>query len=187
MILPPIIILKIEEKAGISFASHSERDFQILSRKIEDVTKCHLGINSLKRLVGHIDYKNHKFRPGTLNIIAQYLGYPSWTNMMFDIEEGSSGFFPIEGELRVQDLQEGQVVEISYLPNRKLQMAYVGNSMMEVLVSVNSHLQVGDLLQISGMLPKFPFIIQNVVRDGKSMGSYTAGRAGGLTEVKILK
>lgn len=187
MILPPIVMLKLKQKAEMDFNAPSERDFHILSKKIEDVTKCHLGINSLKRLVGHINYENHSFRPGTLNIIAQYLGYPSWTNMMFDLEEGSSGFHNIEEELKITDLNEGQVVEVSYLPNRRLQFVYIGNSNMEVLESENSHLQEGDLCQINSLLPEYPLIISKVVRDGQDMGSYTAARIGGLQKIKILK
>jgi hypothetical protein len=79
------------------------------------------------------------------------------------------------------------VVEVSYLPNRRLQFVYIGNSNMEVLESENSHLQEGDLCQINSLLPEYPLIISKVVRDGQDMGSYTAARIGGLQKIKILK
>ena len=78
MNLPPIVIAKLEERTGISLGNPSDRDIQILSKGIEEVTKSRLGVNTLKRLLGRISDDTHQSRPGTLNVIAQYLGSPNW-------------------------------------------------------------------------------------------------------------
>ena len=72
MNLPPIVIAKLEERTGINLGNPSDRDIQILSKGIEDVTKSRLGVNTLKRLLGRIADNTHQSRPGTLNVIAQY-------------------------------------------------------------------------------------------------------------------
>ena len=120
MNLPPIVIAKLEERTGISLGNPSDRDIQILSKGIEEVTKSRLGVNTLKRLLGRIADDTHQSRPGTLNVIAQYLGSPNWPALLLSLSNGSSSFTHVDGELRSSDLEVGQVVEISYLPNRKI-------------------------------------------------------------------
>jgi len=187
MNLPPIVVAKLEERTGISLGNPSDRDIQILSTCIENVTKSRLGVNTLKRLLGRISDNTHQSRPGTLNVIAQYLGSPNWPSLLLTLSNGSSSFTSVEGELRTLDMKEGQVVEITYLPNRKLHFAYLGNEQFELVANENSKLCIGDICLISSFILRYPLIIRNVTRNGEELGSYSAARAGGLSTVKILK
>ena len=187
MNLPPIVVAKLEERTGISLGNPSDRDIQVLSKAIEDATKSRLGVNTLKRLLGRIADDTHQSRPGTLNVIAQYLGSPNWPALLLALSNGSSSFTRVEGELRTSDLVKGQVVEITYLPNRKLQFTYLGDEMFEITANENSKLQLGDACSISSFILRYPLIIRNVVRQGVVLGSYSAARAGGIITVKILK
>ncbi|MBO4754977.1 MAG: hypothetical protein J5543_10305 [Bacteroidales bacterium] len=187
MNLPPIVIAKLEERTGVSLGNPSDRDIQILSRAIEDATKSRLGVNTLKRLLGRIADDTHQSRPGTLNVIAQYLGSANWPALLISLSNGSSSFNSIDGELRTADLVEGQVVEITYLPNRRLHFLYRGNEEFELVVNEYSKLKVGDICTISSFILRYPLIIRNVVRHGVVFGSYSAARAGGISAIKVLK
>ncbi len=187
MNLPPIVVAKLEERIGVSLGHPSDRDIQILSNDIEEETKCRLGVNTLKRLLGRIADSTHQSRPGTLNVIARYLGSPNWPSLLQTLSKGSSSFTSVEGELRTSDLSVGQMVEIEYLPARSLRFASLGGEQLEIVQSVNSKLQVGDVCTISSFIEHYPLVIRNVVRQGEVLGSYSAARLGGLTAVRLLK
>ena len=187
MNLPPIVIAKLEERTGINLGNPSDRDIHLPSKGIEDVTGSRLGVNTLKRLLGRIADVTHKSRPGTLNVIARYLGSPNWPTLLIDLSNGSSSFSTVEDELRTNELQPGQVVEITYLPNRQLQFAYLGDEKFELVARENSKLQLGDVCSISSFILHYPLIIRNVKRQGEDLGSYSAARAGGISTIKILK
>lgn len=187
MHLPLIVVTKLEERVGISLRNPSDRDVQLLSADIENATKSRLGINTLKRLLGRISDDTHISRPGTLNVIAQYLGSPDWPSLLINVSNGSSSFIPIEGELLTTNLIPEQLVEITYLPNRRLQFIYLGDDRFEIVTNENSKLMVGDICTISSFILRYPLIIRKVVRNGEELGSYSAARAGGIATVKILK
>lgn len=187
MNLPPIVVAKLEERTGINLGNPSDRDIQVLSSSIEAVTKNRLGVNTLKRLLGRIADTTHQSRPGTLNVIAQYLGSPNWPALILALSNGSSSFTSVEGELRASDLKVGETIEVSYLPNRKLHFTYLGDDQFEIVTSQNSKLQVGDVCSISSIVVRYPLIIRNVFRNGVELGSYSAARAGGISSVKVLK
>ena len=117
----------------------------------------------------------------------EYLGSPNWPALLLSLSNGSSSFTHVDGELRSSDLEVGQVVEISYLPNRKIRFAYLGDEKFEIVAKENSKLQKGDVCTISSFIVRYPLIIRNVVRRNTALGSYSAARAGGITTVKILK
>lgn len=103
------------------------------------------------------------------------------------ISDGSSSFEPVEGELLTDDIQPGQMVEVTYLPDRRIRFLYLGEQRFEVIESVNSKLQCGDQGLISAFMTHFPFIVRQVVRQGKVLStSYTAGQVSGLTSVSLL-
>lgn len=62
----------------------------MLANDIESKTGERLAANTIKRLVGVIPY-NNKPRITTLNIIARYLGWPSWESLMNDHRSSAFG------------------------------------------------------------------------------------------------
>lgn len=84
------------------------------------------------------------------------------------------------------DLKVGQVVRVTYLPDRILTFAYLGNEQFEVSESVNSKLREGDVLTISSFVERYPLIARCVIRDNVELGSYSAARATGLTTISVL-
>ena len=161
-------------------------DCEALSIDIEEVTGAHLGVNTLKRLLDILQ-DGTTTRVSTLNIIAKYLGASDWASLVEATSKSNSQFQVLEGEVYAHDLDKGSMLEITYLPDRKLVLEHTGEGIFRVLVSINGSLQEDDLLFIDYIFPNFPLLAKNVFRAGESLGRYSAGIKGGIQSIKLLK
>ncbi len=139
-----------------------------------------MGVNTLKRLLGFINDEREP-RTATLNIIAQYLGHDNWEALsLLDNEAGNSDFNEAITELHAAQLKPDARIEISYLPNRKLVIKHICDNSFVVLESENGKLRVGDMLQIDHIVHGYPLLVSEVLRDGTSLGTFTAGKQQGV-------
>ena len=148
-------------------------------------SKLHDGpsVNTLKRLLGFLPYdKQH--RDSTMSFIAHYLGYKNNTELQQALTKCASDFGTNDCVLENSQLETGDHVEIAYQPNRTITFKYEGDDRFLVTQSINSQLQPDDEVVIRQFAIGFPLLADNVVRNGKSLGSYTAGKIGGLTSIK---
>ena len=180
MVLSFYIRKLLQERCGRELRLSSDCDF--LALDIESQTGEHVGVNTMKRLLGFIADERHP-RTSTLDLVARYLGYESWAVLTTLDDRSNSSFTPTDGELRSTDLPEGAKVEIAYLPDRRVLMEHRGGGLFVVLSSANSKLEVGDELTIQHFVRGYPLLVADVIRNGRSMGSFTAGKTNGLTEI----
>lgn len=177
MIFSQKIITLLQQKCGHDL--HSPTDIQRLALDIESTTDEHIGVNTLKRLLGSIDDERSP-RTSTLDVIARYLGYGDWATLS-NLDTGSnSSFTTTDGELRVADLTLGQQVLVTYLPNRRIVMEYLGDNRFRVLQRENSKLQVDDILTVTHLIRNYPMLATEVTRGESNLGSFTAGKAKGI-------
>ena len=166
------------------------RDFRIsadceyLALDIESVTGEHIGVNTLKRLLGFINDEREP-RVSTLDVIARYLGFENWDVLKIHDDRSNSSFESSAEEIRVNELSVGQCVQISYLPDRQIEIAYLGEMHFHVRKSLNSKLKIGDEIILNHIVQGYPLLVGDVIREGKSLGSFTAGKAQGI-RFKIL-
>lgn len=187
MTLPAIVISELENRSGLNLTEPSDAHINILIEEIKQKTGDLLSINTIKRLLGRVDDGNRQPRISTLNALAHYLDYDSWSSLLIRMSNGSSSFSAIDGELLTSDLEVGQLIEVTYMPDRVLQFLYLGNSQFEVTMSINSKLQPGDTGLITAFIVHFPLIMRQVERQGSLIGPiYTAGRVSGLSSVSLL-
>lgn len=180
----PTSVFKMLQKRSqlqLNIPAHCE----ILSADVERVTGEHIGINTLKRFLGFYEDTTTP-RLSTLNIIARYLGATDWGTLMDSLSRESSQFKLLEGEILTQDLKEGCLLELTYLPDRKLLLECLGHSMFRVIMALNSKLQEDDVVSIQYIIPSFPLIASDVVRHGESLGRYTAAVQTGIKTIKQL-
>lgn len=158
-------------------------DFDNLSLAIEEKTGERLSVNTLKRLFGYIQAVALP-RATTMDILANYLGYKTWKRYTYSKENtGSSAFRIWEGDKKdvdVSSLKPGQEVSFCYEPDRAVTLKYLGDFVFEVESSVNSKLQEGDLLTVSFFCYGYPLHVSKVIRGGECLGSFEAGRKGGI-------
>lgn len=178
----PYVTTLLKQKSGHDLRLSA--DCEYLALDIESVTGEHIGVNTLKRLLGFIDDEREP-RISTLDIIARYLGFSSWDELRIYDDKSNSSFESTSDEIRVSDLTTGQKIQISYRPDRQLIIEYQGNNTFLILSSKNGKLQDGDQITITHIVSGYPLLVSEVIRNGKSLGSFTAGKAQGIA-FKIL-
>ena len=183
MKLPFHIIQLLKEKSGNELRIPS--DCEYLSLDIESKTGIRIGATTLKRLLGFAQDERVP-HAGTLDAIARYLGFAHWEELSKIEDKGNSDFDAPEEEIRSADLQLGVNIEMTYLPDRKVRMQYLGNQGYRIVESENSKLLVGDEVEVQNFVLHHPLLVLNVWRDGESLGQFTAGRVSGLSSVKIV-
>ena len=177
MVLSQYIRRLLTEKsnADLSIPTGSEQ----LSLDIEKATGNHIGVNTLKRLLGLIPDERQP-RITTLNLIARYLGYNNWTALSELDDRSNSSFGTLESEANINAMQRDDRIEIEYLPNRRIILSYRDEGWFDVADSANSKLLKGDSVHISHIVNDYPLLIDTVMRDGKNLGAFTAGRTQGI-------
>lgn len=173
----PYIIELLREKSGHEI--RLSRDCELLTLDVESVTGEHIGVNTMKRLLGFIADERTP-RTSTLDIIARYLGYANWDALRLIDENCSNSAFDDRDEYLACYLEKGQQVIISYPPNRELTIENLGDNHFRVVESENSKLQKGDVLTLTHIVRHYPLLVSEVIRDGQSLGAFTAGKAQGI-------
>ena len=183
MHLPFHIIQMLKDKSENGLRQPS--DCEYLSYDIESKIGVHIGATTLKRLLGFAQDERTP-HVTTLDAIARYLGYAHWDALMRVEDNGNSDFNQSAEVLQSSSLQSGDSVQITYLPDRKVTFEYKENSRYQVTESENSKLFVGDEVEIQGFVLHHPLLVSQVWRDGKALGSYTAGIVEGLSSITLL-
>ncbi|MCI1720915.1 MAG: hypothetical protein LKM37_07940 [Bacteroidales bacterium] len=192
MILSQITRSKMEKVFGREIRYSS--DYECLAMDIEERIHEHIGVNTLKRLLGDIPASNEP-RLATLDIIAQYLGFPNWDIYSMEFNKGGNSEFSkklnVKGgtvfELHSSELKKLQKIEIQYYPDRQLILEYLGDDTFKVHKSVNSKLAMDDTFKVSVFYKDYPLFLPSVKnKNGQERGNFTAGKISGLTYINIL-
>lgn len=183
MAVNPSLTLMLETKAGydVRTPAGAER----LCNDILAATGQRLGVNTVKRIVGILEYEG-THRPEILDIIALYLDYPSWRLLEADLGDRISEFSG-DGVIDAETLPPSAKMEIGWDPGRRIIIRHVEGRLFKVEESVNSKLQTGDSLLLSQIATGFPLYVSDVVREGKSLGNYTAATINGIKSIDILQ
>ena len=177
MKLSPYITELLSEKSGHEI--RRSRDCELLSLDIESATGEHIGGNTRKRLLGFIADERGP-RLSSLDVIARYLGFTDWDALRLVDEGSSNSAFDDRDEYLACYMEKGQQVIITYPPNRRLTIENQGDNHFLVTESENSKLQVGDLLTLTHIVRDYPLLVAEVIRDGQSLGAFTAGKSQGI-------
>lgn len=183
---PEVIQLRKDVEARFGTRPATPSDFQSLTYQIYQCLHENLALSTLERLWGYVEGADNT-RRSTLNILSRYVGSRDWddyTTRLKEGEHGSSNPFIAEG-IHTKDLQPGQVVEVTWLPNRRCVFRYLGDMRFEVVESVNSKLNVGDSFVSTFFLAGQPLYIDQLILTGHTPVSYIAGNNGGLQSVTL--
>ena len=182
--LPQEIVKKIEAKLGMEI--NYPQQCEIVAQAIEDETGQTLGVSTVKRMLGFLN-EDRIPRQSTMDILSKFLGYKDAALMSKDISKDSeiSDFTWMEC-VEPEDLKEGTQLQITYDPQRLLILTYLGDNKFIVNESKRSKLEKGDVLEIHQLVVGHELLVNDVTREGKSKGSYTGAKQGGLTSIEIF-
>ena len=172
-----LVVEKLAEKIGKpSFAGDS--DINDLIDAIIDVTNCRLGLNTVKRIVGTIDYTGHIITDKTLSIVARFLGHPTWDELvdyLSNPDQQIPAGFAISHIIQYDERYDDMDLDISYLPNRKLCLRCINANKFKVVSSTSNHIRNNDLIIFEHLKEGERINIGSVIRDNDNKGAYTGG------------
>lgn len=184
---PEIMQLRLDVEQRACLRPSSPADFESLILKIWEDTHENIALSTLERLWCYVDGADNT-RQSTLNLLARYVGHQDWKAYLEHLvkkDQGSSHSFIGEG-VHTSDIQTGQTIEVTWLPNRRCVFSYLGNMRFEVVESVHSKLQAGDTFMTTFFLKGQPLYIDQLRRGNQPPVSYIAGNDGGLQSVALL-
>jgi len=182
--LSPVIRKLIEEQLGKEIRYSS--DFDHLSFDIEKETNQRVGVNTLKRLFGQIEGIKEP-RLYTLDTIARYISFKNWDEMLESLDKaGNSDFSTIE-EIEINNLTKGNKIRFNYSPDREVLLEYIDKNQFKVLESLNGKLKVDDIIEVNHFVLNYPLMVNDVIRNGISLGKFTAGKVSGITKLILIQ
>ena len=184
---PEVIQLRKDVEARLGMRPATPADFETLIAQVWLHLHENIALSTLERLWGYIEGANNT-RRSTLNILSRYVGSHDWDDYnarLLEEEHSSSNPFIADG-IHTEDLQLGQKLEVTWLPNRRCVFRYLGDMHFEVLESSNSKLSAGDSFVATFFLIGQPLYIDHLVLTGHNTVSYVAGNNGGLQSVTLL-
>lgn len=175
---------KIEAKFGQSV--RYSKDCEALAIDISSNTSHTVSGTTIKRLMGFVKGIQEP-RLYTLDALAEYLGYPSFEDLIKEFDTSAySDFVEIES-LGIADIQPNEHIKFTYQPNREITVKYLAENAFEIIEVQNSKLQRGDIINFNQIVLAHPLFIKEVVRKQHSLGQYIAGKISGITSIEKLK
>lgn len=185
---PEIEELKLFVERKFGKVLYTTTDFEEFSLYLARITGTGVSSSTLKRLWGYVG-DSHKPRMFTLNVLANYIGYDSFTDFKSWLKSSTrynSSFFN-SSQVTSGELSRGVTVEIGWSPNRLVSLRYLGDSLYEVVSSANSKLRAGDRFVTGCFIKEQPLYLPYVYRDGIRTTPFVAGSNGGLTIINVIK
>ena len=177
----------IKKAAGLQGKSLSPYDFNLLEQDIkEKVAGAAINAKTLKRFYGYDQMDSgSSVRLYTLDVLSQYVGYANWNEYLehLHLSEGAgSGDFKGK-EINADSLQVGETLQITWLPNRKSILKYLGNQRFEIVETENSKWQAGDTFICKHFIQGKPLYVDNLTdKDGKLKSTmYVVGEKEGIS------
>lgn len=181
---PEIAALRLDIEQSVQRKMRTPYDFEFLAGVIWERLHENLSPTTLKRLWGYIDGADATRRT-TICILAQFLGYADWETYLDSLKNRTdieSAAFEGEG-VHIDDLQKGDCVEVTWLPNRRCVFRYEGDARFTVIEAEHAKLQVGDTFETAAFLIGQPMYLDNLRHADQPPTAYVAGSKHGLHSV----
>lgn len=161
------------------------RDCDILANKISTESNCRISASTLRRLFGFVK-GTKEARVYTLDVISNYLGYPTWDDLikLFNPNEKKKSNFILE--LKPSKLKLGDQYLYRFKPDAEVVIEYIGKSTFKVIAAKQSQLIAGDLFKTNILTLHHPLFVLDLQRKGKSIGKVIEGKVSGVTLIEKL-
>lgn len=156
-------------------------DFTALSEEMDE----RISPSTLKRLWGYVGMVVTP-RRSTLDALSKFVGYKDYRAFCSGLRESSfssSNYFNAE-RIDADALQPGDRFQIGWRPDRIVSLEYLGNHRFQVLSSIHSKLQEGDIFEANSIIKGFPLVLPWILRNKEKTPSYIAGREGGVIVIR---
>jgi len=181
------LIDAVEQRAGMQM--RQSQDFDWLSKEIFRQEHQLVSVNTLKRLWGYFEHVTVTTRKSVLDLLAHYLGYSSYNAFVQTQNQeqtGKASNAVMTRHLEPKKLAEGQMVSITWLPDRRMLAEHMGAGRFIIREIENSKLSVGDTFDCHLMIEGETLYLGNLSHEGAPPVAYQAGKMGGIHFEVIL-
>ena len=171
---------EVERKWGRRLSTSA--DFNALSESMDES----VSPSTLKRFWGYVGDSPDP-RVSTLDSLSRYAGFLNFKAFRDHLAASgrlSSTYFQAE-HVEAASLSRGDRLIIGWRPDRKVVLAYEGNSMFRVVESLNSSLRKDDRFEASTIMKGYPLALSGIFRNGLKTDPYVAGLDGGIAFINM--
>lgn len=169
---------RIEEMTGRKMTK--PRDFAWLSQQLVERTRQRVSESTLRRFWGYVN-EGVKASTFTKDVLAQYLGYRDFAQFSEMQGGGGSQSQVVLGDkICCDDLYEGQLLRLSWLPNRVCTVRHEGSGRFTVVDSKNTRLTVGDTFECHLLIAHEPAYLDKWIYEGNQPVTYVIGKKDGI-------
>ena len=176
----------IKATAGMKDKILSPSDFELIQQDIKaKLPQSAINAKTLKRLFGYDKTSEEScVRLYTLDVLSKYVGFDNWSAYLehqYVMRIGGSGGFKGK-KIKADDLTIGDTLQISWWPNRKSILKYLGNQRFEIIETQNSKWQVGDTFLCRHFIMNIPLFVDDLTdKDGVLKSAmYVVGEGKGI-------
>lgn len=181
--LSPVIRNKIEQKFGSPI--RYPKDCDSLANSISKECRCKISGSTLKRLFGLIK-GTEKPRLWTLDLLANYLKYKSWEELMNHLTDNKPAASQKIESVISKNLSPGCVYLIAFGKNTSIIIEYSGKNLFEVIGQERTILQESDVVCIEKIQLHLPLLVKSIQRGRIVLDSVLIGNVTGTTSIKLL-
>ncbi|MDY3933141.1 MAG: hypothetical protein SOZ05_06370 [Muribaculaceae bacterium] len=171
-----------EIETAIHHQLTTPKDFDTLREMVFSRLHILISATTLKRIWGYLS-DGVTPRRGTLDILAQYLGYADFATFEGgshnDDELPSSPIMARRIDVDDQ-LQQGDTIRLSWQPGRVCDVVYEGNRQFRVVASQNTRLKAGDTFKCGLIIDNEPLYIDGLVSGNNKPIAYVCGKKSGI-------
>lgn len=180
--------LKSDIEKRIGRTLQTPNDFHFLSLKISNQCDESISAHTLMRIWGYI---NSRSKPSvtSLSILSRFLGYMDFHHYSIDVQirKNDNSAYIETNVLTADILDPGDVVVLSWKPDRMVSLSYKGNLLFEVISNENSKLPAGTEFRCVSFAVGLPFIAYITNREKTANCNYIGGKDSGLTSIVLKK
>lgn len=156
------------------------RDFAWLSEKVLERTQQRVSASTLRRFWGYVN-EGVTASIFTKNVLAIFLGYADFEEFVLLQGAGEQQSQMVMGrEISCDDLYEGQLLKLSWLPDRTCIIRYLGNGRFRVLASENTRMSKDDTFECHHFINHEPAYLHGWKHGDRELVTYAIGKKNGI-------
>lgn len=169
---------KIEDKAKRKM--NVPRDFAWLSEMLEKTTRQRVSASTLRRFWGYVNEGVTASRY-TKDVLAHFLGYADFEEFKSQQCSGDEQSQPLLGEqICSDDLFDGQMLKLSWLPDRTCIIRHDGNGCFTVVEAKNTRISEGDTFECHLFINHEPAYLNAWRHGNEKPVTYAIGKKNGI-------
>jgi len=182
-----MLSIRIKEKIEKEFGKGSikyAKDCDALASAIATKCNCKVSSSTLKRLFGINKSGIGSPRAFTLDVIANYIGYHTWDDIVRDITHADKNKPQPLQTLISKELTMGAKFLIYFTPQSYIAIEYINNNRYKLILQNRTPLMVNDVLEITKVETHVPLLIRKIIRNEIIHSEIILGKITGVTQIK---